>query len=69
MQKSYDFCYDLRVANTSLAAPIVSAMSCSVWHAETKFASNWLHGKYTPRSSIPWKYAAKRCVSLFAADG
>ena len=32
-------------AKISLAAFTVSAMSFSVWHAETKLASNWLHGR------------------------
>jgi hypothetical protein len=34
------------------AAVMVRSMSAGVWHVETKFASNWLHGRYTLRSSI-----------------
>ena len=39
-------------------------MSASVWAAETNAASNWLHGRYTPRSSISQNKRAKSRVSL-----
>jgi len=45
-------------ASASWAAVIVAAMSASVWVAEMKSASYWLHGRYTPRSIIAQKNAA-----------
>jgi len=46
------------VASVSRAAATVASMSASVWAAEMKSASYWLHGRYTPRSIMPQKKAA-----------
>ncbi len=42
-----------RSLNASEAACTVCAMSSSVCTADTNIASNWLHGRYMPRLSIP----------------
>ena len=46
---------------------MVLSMSASVIAADRNAASNWLHGKYTPRSIMAQKNRANRLVSLFFA--
>ena len=60
--------YPTIACSDSRAAAIVWSMSASVWAAETKAASNWLHGRYTPRASISQKKRAKSRVSLRLAS-
>ena len=42
-------------------------MSPSLWANDTKAASNWAGGRYTPRFSISWKKRPKRALSLALA--
>ena len=48
----------------SRAGAIVCSICSSVCAAEVNAASNWLHGRYTPRSIIAQKKRAKRATSL-----
>jgi eukaryotic-like serine/threonine-protein kinase len=50
-------------ASASRAAATVVRTSSSVIAADTNAASNWLHGKYTPRSIMAQKNWANRAVS------
>ena len=53
----------LRGPERLAGGPMVWSTSASVWAEETKAASNWLHGRYTPRASISQKNRPNRAVS------
>jgi hypothetical protein len=55
-------------ASASRAAAIVLLTSSSVMATDTNAASNWLHGRYTPRSIMAQKNFANRAVSDFFAS-
>jgi len=60
-------CFDVDKERDWRAEATAPPTSATVWAAETNAASNWLHGKYTPRSIRPQKTFANRAVSLVFA--
>src|SRR5262249_22314806 len=66
-ERSHDYSRIAISASVSRAAANVCLTCSSVWTADRNAASNWLHGKYTPRAIIAQKKRANRAVSLLRA--